>query len=48
MGGTQTWKLFQETFIPFFEKFSWPPYSRRKTLIGFLPFRMEVAEETDS
>jgi hypothetical protein len=46
MGGTQMWKLFQETFIPFLS--SWPPYSCRKTLIGFLPFQMEFAEKTDS
>jgi hypothetical protein len=41
-------EIFSRNFYPLFEKSSWPPYSYRKTLIGFLPVRMEVAEKKDS
>jgi hypothetical protein len=41
-------EIISRNFYPLFEKFLRPPYSRRKTFIGFLPFRIEVAEETDS
>jgi hypothetical protein len=47
-GGHTNVKIISRNFYLVFEKSSWPPYSRRKTLIGFLPVRMEVAEETDS
>jgi hypothetical protein len=41
-------EIISRNFYPLFEKSSWPPYSRRKNLIGFLPVRMEIAEEIDS
>jgi hypothetical protein len=37
-GGYTNVEIISRNFYPLFEKSSWPPYSRRKTLIGFLPF----------
>jgi hypothetical protein len=47
-GGHTNVEIISRNFYHLFEKSSWPPYSHRKTLIGFLPVRIEVAEETDS
>jgi hypothetical protein len=41
-------EIISRNFHPLFEKSSWPFYSRKKTFIGFLLFRIEVAEKTDS
>jgi hypothetical protein len=47
-GGYTNVEIISRNFYHLFEKFSWPPYSRRKTLIGFLPVQMKIAEETNS
>jgi hypothetical protein len=41
-------EIISRNFYPLFEKSSWPLYSRKKTFIGFLPFRIEISEDTDS